>query len=107
MKRNNQVGTIENWGPATRVSLDLIINSYGGGYKNIFSFKGNNGNNCCKNGDRVPAIWSHPTHKLHIVSSINGKLYGFNYKGVELKKKFNLVIEQAWIKGEVKFSGYI
>ena len=98
VKRNSQVGTIKSWGPTSRVSVDIIINSFGRGFKNILSFKGNNGNNCCKSGDRVPAIFSHPTHKLHIVGSINGKLHGFNYKGIELKKKFNLVIEHGLVR---------
>ena len=101
VKRNSQVGTIKSWGPTSRVSVDLIINSFGRGFKNILSFT--TGNNCCKSGDRVPSIFSHPTLGLHIVSSKNGKLYSFNYKGVKAKKKFNLVIEQASINEEVRF----
>ena len=108
MKRNNQIGTIARWGPTWRVSVDLIIHSYGSGHhlRSIISFKGNNGHNCCNNGDRVPAIWSNPgrganRRGLYIVGSVNGGLHGFNYKGIKLGKKFNLVIEQVWINGEV------
>ena len=104
MKRNNQIGTIARWGPTWRVSVDLIIHSYGEGeypFKSIIAFKGNNGNNCCKNGDRVPAIWFHKTRGLHIVTSANGTLHGFDYKGVKLGKRFNLVLEQVFINGEV------
>ena len=106
MKKNTQVGTIKSWGPTFRFSVDLIIHSYGSGhhYRNIISFKGNNGHNCCNNGDSVPAIWSHRTKGLHTVGSVNGKLHGFDYKGVKLGKKFNLVIEQVWINGEVCFT---
>ena len=100
MKKNSHIGTIASWGPTWRVSLDLIIYSYGRHYENIISFKGND-NNCCNNGDRVPAFWSHPTYGLHIVTSANGRLHAFNYKGIKLRKKFNLVLEQAWINGEV------
>ena len=108
VEKNRDLGAIASWGPTFRVSVDLIINSYGSGnqYRNIISFKGNNGNNCCNNGDRVPAFWSHPTKGLHIVGSVNGKMHGFDYKGVKLRKKFNLVIEQAWINGEVCFIWY-
>ena len=62
VEKNRDLGAIASWGPTFRVSVDLIINSYGSGnqYRNIISFKGNNGNNCCNNGDRVPAFWSHP-----------------------------------------------
>ena len=108
VKRNNQVGTIKSWGPTFRFSVDLIIHSYGGyRYRSIIAFKGNNGNNCCNNGDRVPAIWSHPAVGLHTVGSVNGKLHGFNYKGIKLGKKFNLVIEQVWINGEVCFTFFV
>ena len=105
MKRNRQIGTIASWGPTWRVSVDLIIHSYGKwdgwGYKNIIAFKGNNGNKCCNNGDRVPQVWSHPTYGLHTVTSLNGVMHTFNYKGIKLGKKFNLVLEQAFINGEV------
>ena len=103
VKRNTQIGTIKSWGPTFRVSVDLIIHSYGSGhhYRNIIAFKGNNGHNCCNNGDRVPAIWSHPMIGLHIVGSVHGRMYSFNYRGIKLGKKFNLVIEQVWINGEV------
>ena len=104
MTRNNQIGTIARWGPTWRVSVDLIIHSYGEGeypFKSIIAFKGNNGNNCCKNGDRVPAIWFHKTRGLHIVTSANGTLHGFDYKGVKLGNRFNLVLEQVFINGEV------
>ena len=105
VERNRQIGTITSWGPTFRVSVDLVIKSYGNGlyYRNIISFKGNNGNDCCNNGDRVPAIFSHLTKGLHIVGSVNGKLHKFDYKGIKLRKKFNLVIEQVWINGEVCF----
>ena len=102
VEKNRDLGAIASWGPTFRVSVDLIINAYGGHYENIFAFKRDNGRtNCCSNGDRVPALWSHPTHGLHIVTSANGHLHGFNYKGIQLGKKFNLVLEQAWINGEV------
>ena len=100
VKRNSHIGTIASWGPAWRVSVDLIINSYGGEHESIIAFKGND-NNCCNNGDRVPAIWSHPTYGLYIATSANGHIHGFHYKGIKLRKKFNLVLEQAWINGEV------
>ena len=97
-KKDNQIGNIKSWGPTFRVSVDLVINSYHHSswpYQNIISFKGNDNHNCCNNGDRVPAIWYHPTHKLHIVTSINGDLHGFNYHGIKLGKRFNLVIEHG------------
>ena len=75
-------------------------------YVYIIFLKENNGNNCCNNGDRVPAIWSHPAVGLHTVGSVNGRLQRFNYKGIKLGKKFNLVIEQVWINGEVCFTWY-
>ena len=27
---------------------------------------------CCSVGDRIPAVWYHPNHGLHIVSALNG-----------------------------------
>ena len=105
VKRNNQVGTIKSWGPTFRFSVDLIIHSYGGyRYRSIIAFHGHNGNNFLLPG--VPGIWSHPAVGLHTVGSVNRRLQRFNYKGIKLGKKFNLVIEQVWINGEVCLTWY-
>ena len=102
VERNRQIGTITSWGPTFRVSVDLKIHPYGGGhhYRNIISFKGNNGHNCCNNGDRVPAIFIAQPDKFQISNSINGEIHAFNYHGIKLGKRFNLVIEH----GEVNIS---
>ena len=40
VRKNNEIGTIDSWGPLFRISLDLMIHSYvEGKWSNVLSFK--------------------------------------------------------------------
>ena len=102
VRKNNLVGTIENWGPLFRISFDLIFNSKPTSEQNynILAFKENGGtNDCCKIGDRVPYLSYHPsetTERLTFASAVgaNGNWTYDHNLTVEINKKYNFVVEQ-------------
>ena len=106
VEKDNEIGTIESWGPHFRVSFEMIIKSFvGAKWTNILSFKGNGATSaCCQPGDRVPAIFLQNNKKFFVFSNtVNGNDYTFNWnKKVELNKWYKIIIEQISINGKVK-----
>ena len=39
VRKNNEIGTIDSWGPLFRISLDLIIHSQDGGRSSVLTFQ--------------------------------------------------------------------
>ena len=107
VEKDNEIGTIESWGPHFRVSFEMIIKSFvGAKWTNILSFKGNGATSeCCQPGDRAPAVFLQENKKLLVFSTTvngNGK-YTFDWnKKVELNKWYKIIIEQISINGKVK-----
>ena len=100
IKRNNEIGTIDSWGPLFSVSFDLIIHSYvkgkgKQGWASVLAFKGNGGtSHCCKHGDRIPEISLNKNGKLRVSNSVSGnKKYQF-ISNVGLKKWYNITVDQ-------------
>ena len=107
VEKDNEIGTIESWGPHFRVSFEMIIKSFvGAKWTNILSFKGNGAtSHCCQPGDRAPAVFLQENKKLLIFSNtVNGNGgYAFHWnKKVELNKWYKIIIEQISINGKVK-----
>ena len=105
VKKNREIGRIPSWGPLFRVSFDMKINSYQKTkWGSILDFKGNGGTrDCCKHGDRIPSVQYEKRYKaLVFASSVNGDgNYHIKYK-VELKKWYNIIIEQISINEKVR-----
>ena len=107
VEKDNEIGTIESWGPHFRVSFEMIIKSFvGAKWTNILSFKGNGAtSDCCQPGDRAPAVFLQENKKLLVFSTtVNGN-GGFTFhwnKKVELNKWYKIIIEQISINGKVK-----
>ena len=105
VKKNREIGRIPSWGPLFRVSFDIKINSYQKTkWGSILDFKGNGGTrDCCKHGDRIPTVLYEKRYKaLVFASSVNGDgNYHIKYK-VELKKWYNIIIEQISINEKVR-----
>ena len=100
IKRNNEIGTIDSWGPLFSVSFDLIIHSYvkgkgKQGWSSILAVKGNGEtSHCCKHGDRIPEISVNKNGKMRISNSVSGnKKYQF-ISNVGLKKWYNITVDQ-------------
>ena len=107
VEKDNEIGTIESWGPHFRVSFEMIIKSFvGAKWTNILSFKGNGAtSDCCQPGDRAPAVFLQENKKFFVFTNTvngNGK-YAFHWKKkVELNKWYKIIIEQISINGKVK-----
>ena len=105
IKKNTVIGTIPSWGPLFRVSFDMKINSYQKtDWTSILDFKGNGGTReKGKHGDRIPTVLHEKKNKeLIFCSSVNGnENYHIKYK-VDLKKWYNIIIEQISIDGKVR-----
>ena len=109
VKKNTEIGTIPSWGPQFRVSFEMMIKSFvGGKWANVLSFKGNGAtSNCCKPGDRVPAVFikTNRNKKKYLVfsNSINGNgKYSYKYENVKLNKWYKITIEQIMENGTVR-----
>ena len=93
--KNNKISTIDTFGPEYRVAIDIIVNSAAViDFSNIFHFT-STGDNCCKPGDRIPAIFYNSGGFLRISSDVNGNGdYFIDYK-IDLKKWYHIEIVQA------------
>ena len=86
-------GTIPKWGPSFCVSMDLKINSWNSGsYESIFRVAGTKGN-CCKLGQRYPALWTAPK-KGHIHIAANHGTNGNWWKNVK-------VVSGKWFRVDI------
>ena len=108
IKRNNEIGTIDSWGPLFRVSFDLIIHSYvegkgKQGWSSVLAFKGNGGkSHCCNHGDRVPDIALNKNGKLRVSNSVSGNKKYQVLSSVDLNKWYNITVEQKKDNEKVK-----
>ena len=106
VKKNNEIGIIESWGPHFRVSFEMKIKSFvAAKWTNILSFKGNGAKeSCCQPGDRAPAIFLQNNKKYLVFShpvNGNGKYSSHWDKKVKLNKWYKIIIEQISINGKV------
>ena len=79
----------------------MIVNSAGQGWSSIIRFTSTN-NNCCNNGDRVPAVFYHSNGYLTITSSVNDNGDYWCNHNIDLKKWYHIEIVQANKNGKVK-----
>ena len=104
VRRNNEIGTIDSWGPLFRISLDLIIHSYDQIdrrdndtllWSNVLTFKGNGGtSDYAKFGDRIPGIFINNERE-----EIWFNIYGFSIRfPINLNTWANILIEQNIVK---------
>ena len=97
VRRNNQIGTIDSWGPLYRISMEMIIHSHvQDDWSNVISFKGNGETSNYETvGDRIPAIVvSKDKSALRITNTVNGNANHHFYIKIELNHWYNIVIEQ-------------
>ena len=111
VKKNNEIGALESWGPQFRVSFDLKINRHvtgdkKWGWSEVLAFsadgktKGSKGNLLVNNkmGERIPAIFIHRQHKpwgMYIANNVNkNRDYHFRYTNYTEKKWHRFEISQ-------------
>ena len=108
VRRHNEIGIIESWGPHFRVSFDMKIKSFvAAKWTNILSFKGNGAKeSCCQPGDRAPAVFLENKERYLVFSNpVNGNgKYSYKFRELELNQWFKIIIEQISINGKVRIS---
>ena len=97
VRKNNEIGTIDSWGPFFRVSLDLMIHSYNpeNGWSSLLTFKGNGGTtNNIRNGDRIPGIFLNERDKYLTFSNAVEPKKNYQPHKINLSTWYNILIEQ-------------
>ena len=101
VRKNNEIGTIDSWGPLFRISLDLMIHSYvEGKWLNVLTFKGFKGNGLPKiNEERIFDIWvKKPTETTNgfLVFDDRDTFNALNDRQIkiDLTTWYNIIIEQ-------------
>ena len=85
VKKNKLLGTIPLLRKEWRVSFEFKATSYGRGLKQILhmTIGGKGFGSSAKYGDRIPAIWTHPTRGFYISSSVGGQISYYKwFKGL-------------------------
>ena len=100
VKRNNQVGTVASWGPTFRVAVDIIVHSAGSGPTSILRFTSTS-HDCCKMGDRLPAIIYNSEGYLHLTSAVNKNPNYYVNFNIDFKKWYHIEIAQTKKNGKV------
>ena len=77
IREDNRLARLPTWGPSFRVSFSLLITSFDG--DNLFKGKWaellrftNTDNNCCRMGDRIPAIFTNKNGFIQVATQ-NGQ----------------------------------
>ena len=103
-RKNNQIGTIDSWGPFFHIGFDLIIHSHAhddGEYFSVLAFKRNGGtSDCCENGDRIPVIMVVSSNRELLLSFANSVNKNGNYHlnhNIKLETWYNIIIEQKYV----------
>ena len=100
VKRNNQIGTVASWGPTFRVAVDIIVYSAGSGPTSILRFTSTS-HDCCKMGDRLPAIIYNSEGYLHLTSAVNKNPNYYVNFNIDFKKWYHIEIAQTKMSGKV------
>ena len=101
--QNNQIETIDVWGPQYRVAVDIIVRTWNpeNDFNNILRFTSTD-TDCCNIGDRIPAIFYNVGGFLQITSFVNGNgNYYFDFP-IEFETWYHIEIYQAERNGQVQ-----
>ena len=77
-KKNNLLAIIPKLSRSYSVKFEFKPTRFQSGWTNIIHLTAT-GNNCCKYGDRIPAVWFYSTtttatkNKVHICSAVSGR----------------------------------
>ena len=101
--KNNQISSIDIWGPQYTVVVDIIVHSAvegPDGWSNIIHFT--TGDDCCIIGERDPAIYYNSGGYLRISSAVSGNgNFEVDYS-IDLNKWYHIEIAQTWKNGKVR-----
>ena len=101
-QKNRKLSSISKWGPAYKVSFEILISQYTDKYKNIFHFT-STGQDCCSIGDRVPGLWLSPGNLLELSTQIGSNGHHVIKTGAVSKNVWYTVeLDQKLINQKVK-----
>ena len=100
--QNNQISTIDIWGPQYRVAVDIIVHAWNpeNDYNNILRFTSTDSDSG-DIGDRIPAIFYNVGGFLQITSAVNGNGNDYFDFPIDLEKWYHIEIHQAERNGQV------
>ena len=107
-QKNQKLASISNWGPAWKVSFEILISQYteDDNFKNIFHFTAT-GKDCCDIGDRLPGLWLSKENVLYLGTHIGTNGDHVVKTGVVSKNVWHAVkLEQKLDNQKVKISSY-
>ena len=86
---------IQNWDETYSVKFEILVKKLPTSeWMNVFHFTATN-DNCCRTGDRIPAVWIHKDGYFHICTSLNGDHNKCESVGFELEKTYQVIIKQV------------
>ena len=86
---------IQNWDETYSVKFEILVKKLPTSeWMNVFHFTATN-DNCCRTGDRIPAVWIHKDGYFHICTSLNGNANACKNIGFELEKTYQVTIKQV------------
>eukprot|EP00092_Neocalanus_flemingeri_P092762 GFUD01117812.1.p1 GENE.GFUD01117812.1~~GFUD01117812.1.p1 ORF type:complete len:188 (+),score=15.93 GFUD01117812.1:81-644(+) len=91
---NNFITNLPHIGKEYKVAFDLEINSYGSGVHSVIHFT--TGGDCCKYGQRIPAVFTDGSEYIQIASAVNG--IGNYYENVPIDpqvQEYHIEISQS------------
>ena len=92
----------QNWGDVYSITFDItVIKLSSSTWMEVFRFTATN-ENCCNNGDRIPALFINPAGTFHFSSSLyNGENYNYvNDIDFVLGETYHVTIKQSLIAGK-------
>ena len=110
VRKSKLLKTIPKWGNVYKVEADITVNKMPSiEWTNVFDFSQNGDFDVY--GDRIPAVFINKAGHFHICSGVNGNKNFCKDVPFDLRKKYNLKIQQIKENGktiyEIKINGKI
>ena len=105
----NRISTISTWGPSFTVSLDVKVHSFSppnlkhGAWAELLRLTTTD-NDCCRIGDRAPAIFTHKDGHLHITTQIGSNGNRVWDVTIQEKRWYSLELSQYKLHDKVTHS---
>ena len=92
--KDNMIKELLNWGDQFKIELSLMVTKIPSTTStNVFHLTGSD-NNCCNNGDRIPAMSINSAGYFHICTSVNGNGNYWKNFDFELNHVYQITIQQ-------------
>ena len=83
-----------NWGDIYSIEFDVVVTKLNENWMNVFHFTATN-ENCCDNGDRVPALFINKAGYFHFTTSLNDNGNYWKDFTFVLGKTYHVIIQQS------------